>query len=90
MLHTSESYGYNSFIKITIKSMRQVVKSNTIVTNYFTTFLQNIDVTNFLLIFTSPPLISLFNLSNFDSHDLRDILLVLTCKTRRSKQGINV
>ena len=56
MLHTSESYGYNSFTKITIKSMWQVVKSNTIVTNYFITFLQIIDMINFLLVFTSPPL----------------------------------
>ena len=56
MLHTSESYGYNSFTKITIKSMWQVVKSNTIITNYFITFLQIIDMTNFLLVFTSPPL----------------------------------
>ena len=56
MLHTSESYGYYSFTKITIKSMWQAVKSNTIVTNYFLIFLQIIDMTNFFLVFTSPPL----------------------------------
>ena len=34
-LHTNESYGHNSFTKITIKSMGQVVKSNAIIINYF-------------------------------------------------------
>ena len=33
------------------RSMNDLKRSNTIVTNYFTTFLQIVDVTNFLLVF---------------------------------------
>ena len=89
-LHTSESYEHNCFTKITIESTWRVVKSHTTITNYFITFLWIINVTNFLLIFTRTIFNIIFSFTLFWQPWLRDILLVLTRKTRRAQKGVNV
>ena len=46
-----------------------IIKSNTITTNYFTTFLQNVDVVNLLLVlYLDLSLISLFYLPKITHH----------------------